>query len=49
LLLPLYPPLIWLRAARRVIGEGSVRYGAEFMHICATFPWAYRRALATPG
>jgi GT2 family glycosyltransferase len=49
LLLPLYPPLIWLRAARRVIGERSVGLGAEFMHICATFPWAYRRALAAPS
>ena len=46
LLLPLYPPLIWLRAARRVIGERSVKLGAELMHISATFPWAYRRALA---
>jgi GT2 family glycosyltransferase len=45
LLLPLYPPLIWLRAARRVVGEGSVRLGAELLHISATFPWAYRKAL----
>jgi len=49
LLLPVYPPLIWLRAARRVIGRGSAKLGAELMHISATFPWAYRRALTARG